>query len=104
MIYISLFDIFCVYLYCKFRETDNREKQGIETSTSLSKRSKNKCQARHTIKNRMMFKNDELNDYAKQLQQLGIVENDQQQKVLEFFYAYGKIIYKINVGNDQEEN
>ena len=51
-----------------------------------------------------MFTDEELKDYAEQLNQLGITDEKQQKKVLEFFYTLGKIIYQINVGCYEKEN
>ena len=51
-----------------------------------------------------MFTNLEINEYAEELQQLGITEEAKQKEVIEYFYQLGKIIYKINVGRYGEEN
>ena len=42
-----------------------------------------------------MFTDEELKDYAEQLNQLGITEETQQKKVLEYFYTLGKITYNF---------
>lgn len=51
-----------------------------------------------------MFTEEELKDYSKQLQQLGITEETKQKEVLEYFYMLGKIIYKTNIKRYEEEN
>jgi hypothetical protein len=51
-----------------------------------------------------MFTEVELNEYAKELQQLGITEETKQKEVLECFYQIGKIIYEFNINNYGEEN
>lgn len=51
-----------------------------------------------------MFTDLELNEYATELERLGILDKTQQEKVLEYFFQLGKIIYKINVGRYEEEN
>ena len=51
-----------------------------------------------------MFTDEELNEYAEQLQQLGITEKKQQKKVLEYFYTLGKITYNFRIGYDEEES
>lgn len=39
-----------------------------------------------------MFKDDELNEYKKMFVKIGIIETDEQVKVLEFLYTLGTII------------
>ena len=51
-----------------------------------------------------MLNNEEVKDYAEQLTQLGIAEEAQQKKVLEFFYTLGKITYNFMIGYDEEES
>ena len=51
-----------------------------------------------------MFTNLEVNEYAEELQQLGITEEAKQKEVLEYFYRLGKIIYNFNNGSYGEEN
>lgn len=51
-----------------------------------------------------MFTDEELKDYAEQLQQLGITEESQQKKVIEFFYTLGKITYNFRIGHDEEKS
>ena len=51
-----------------------------------------------------MFTDEELKDYAEQLNQLGITDEKQQKKVLEFFYTLGKITYNFGIGYDEEES
>lgn len=51
-----------------------------------------------------MFTDEELKDYAEQLNQLGITEENHQKKVLEFFYTLGKITYNFRIGYDEEES
>lgn len=51
-----------------------------------------------------MFTDEELKDYAEQLEKIGITEEKQQKRVLEFFYTLGKITYNFRIGHDEEEN
>ena len=51
-----------------------------------------------------MFTDEELKDYAEQLNQLGIIEEKQQKKVLEYFYTLGKITYTVRVEHDEKES
>lgn len=51
-----------------------------------------------------MFTDEELKDYAEQLQQLGITDEKQQRKVIEFFYTLGKIMYNFRIGHDEEKS
>lgn len=51
-----------------------------------------------------MFTDEELKGYAEQLQQLGITEEKQQRKVIEFFYTLGKITYNFRIGYDEEKS
>ncbi len=51
-----------------------------------------------------MFTELELNEYAKELQQLGIAEETKQKEVLEYFYQLGKILYNFNINRYGEEN
>ncbi len=39
-----------------------------------------------------MFKDDELNEYAKMFAEIGIIEVNEQVKVLEFLYTLGTIV------------
>lgn len=50
-----------------------------------------------------MFTDEETKDYAEQLQQLGMTEETEQIKVLEYFYQLGKIIYEINIRRYEEK-
>ena len=51
-----------------------------------------------------MFSDEELEDYGKQLNTIGITEETKQKEVLEYFYQLGKIIYDFNIGSYGEEN
>ena len=51
-----------------------------------------------------MFSDEELEDYGKQFQTIGITEETKQKEVLEYFYKVGKIIYEINIKNYGKEN
>lgn len=51
-----------------------------------------------------MFSDEELEDYGKQLNTIGITEETKQKEVLEYFYQLGKIIYEFNIGSYGEEN
>lgn len=51
-----------------------------------------------------MFTEEEQKAYAEQLTQLGITEENQQKKVIEFFYTLGKIMYNFRVGYDEKES
>ena len=51
-----------------------------------------------------MFSDEELKDYAEQLTQLGITDDNQQKKVIEYFYTLGKITYNFKIGYDEEES
>ena len=51
-----------------------------------------------------MFSDEEINEYGKQLNAIGISEETKQKEVLEYFYKLGKIIYKIKVGRYEKEN
>ena len=51
-----------------------------------------------------MFTDEELQDYAEQLQQLGITEEKQQRKVIEFFYTLEKIMYNFRIEHDEEKS
>ena len=51
-----------------------------------------------------MFTDEALKDYTEQLQQLGITEEKQQRKVIEFFYTLGKITYNFRIGHDEEKS
>ena len=51
-----------------------------------------------------MFTDEELKDYAEQLTQIGITEENQQKKVLEYFYTLVKIPYNCRIGDDKEES
>lgn len=52
-----------------------------------------------------MFTDDELKSYGDQFELVGIMEDDKQRKILEFFYTIGTIIY-LKKTNDygEEEN
>ena len=51
-----------------------------------------------------MFSDEELDDYGKQLNAIGITEEAKQKEVLEYFYKLGKIIYNFNISSYEEEN
>lgn len=51
-----------------------------------------------------MFSKEELYDYGKQFNSIGITEETKQKEVLEYFYQLGKIIYKFNIGRYEEKN
>ncbi len=51
-----------------------------------------------------MFNDEDLKDYTEQLNQLGISDEKQQKKVLEYFYTLGKITYNFRIGYDEEES
>jgi len=51
-----------------------------------------------------MFTDEELKDYAEKLEQLGITEENQQRKVIEFFYTLGKITYNFRIEHDEEKS
>jgi len=51
-----------------------------------------------------MFSDEELDDYGKQLNAIGITEEAKQKEVLEYFYKVGKIIYEFNIKYYGEEN
>ena len=51
-----------------------------------------------------MFTDLELNEYTTELEQLGILDKTQQEKVLEYFFQLGKIIYNFNISSHEEEN
>ena len=51
-----------------------------------------------------MFTEEELIDYSKQLQHIGITEETKQKEVLQYFYKLGKIIYTFNINSYGEEN
>jgi hypothetical protein len=51
-----------------------------------------------------MFTDDELRLFDDQFKLVGITEEDEQRRILEFFYAIGKIIYQIHTGDYEEEN
>jgi|GEM_PF-709254 len=51
-----------------------------------------------------MFTDEELKDYAEQLNQIGITDEKQQRKVIEFFYTLGKITYNFRIGHDEEKS
>ena len=51
-----------------------------------------------------MFSDEELEDYGKQFQTIGITEETKQKEVLDYFYKVGKIIYEINIKNYGKEN
>lgn len=51
-----------------------------------------------------MFTDEELKDYAEKLKQLGITEENQQRKVIEFFYTLGKITYNFRIGHGEEKS
>ena len=51
-----------------------------------------------------MFTEEERKDYAEQLNQLGITEEKQQKKVIDYFYALGKITYNFRIGYGEKEN
>ena len=50
-----------------------------------------------------MFTDEELKDYGKLFNDVGITDKKEQKNVLEFFYKLGKITYKFNIGKDGEE-
>jgi hypothetical protein len=51
-----------------------------------------------------MFIKEEFEDYAEQLNQLGITDEKQQIEVLEYFYTLGKIMYNFRIRYDEEES
>ena len=51
-----------------------------------------------------MFSNEELYDYGKQLNAIGITGETKQKEVLEYFYQLGKIMYKFNIERYEEKN
>ena len=51
-----------------------------------------------------MFSDEELEDYGKQLNKIGITEETRQKEVLEYFYKVGKIIYEFIIKNYGKEN
>lgn len=51
-----------------------------------------------------MFNDDELKCYDEQLNLLGITGENEKKEVLEYFYALGKIIYKISNGSYEKES
>ncbi len=51
-----------------------------------------------------MFSDEELEDYGKQLNTIGITEETKQKEVLEYFYQLGKIIYNLNISSYGKEN
>lgn len=51
-----------------------------------------------------MSNHEDVSDSIKQLTQLGITEEEQQTKVLEYFYTLGKIIYNTMIDYDEEES
>lgn len=42
-----------------------------------------------------MFKEDELNDYDKKFQAIGVWDKEEQKKILEFFYTLGVITFNL---------
>ena len=46
----------------------------------------------------------DISDSIKQLTQLGITEEEQQGKVLDYLYTLGKIIYEFNIKNYGKES
>lgn len=42
-----------------------------------------------------MFNEEELIEYEKDFTQLGIISEEEQKKVLEFFYTLGTVIYNL---------
>lgn len=44
-----------------------------------------------------MFDEEELSDYEKDFNQIGIKSKEQQKNLLDFFYTLGTIIYNTNV-------
>ena len=51
-----------------------------------------------------MFSDEELKEYGKLLNTIGITEETKQKEVLEYFYQLGKIMYNFNVKSYEEEN
>lgn len=51
-----------------------------------------------------MIKIQNLNNYDKQLNQLGITEEKEQKKIIEFFYRFGKIIYDFKIESYGKKN
>lgn len=42
-----------------------------------------------------MFNEKELKDYDKKFQKIGIIDREEQKKILEFFYALGLVVFNL---------
>lgn len=42
-----------------------------------------------------MFNEDELNDYDKKFQEIGVLDKEEQKKILEFFYTLSVITFNL---------
>ena len=51
-----------------------------------------------------MNNSEELNEVKNDFNLIGITGEKEQKEIIEYFYQFGKIIYKINISSNDEEN